>query len=450
MRALLIFSCYMITYIFVILYLLGLAFITWLSSRRQTSGDYINSSKRLSAWDSTWTTFASLLTGYNFVLGTTFAFLYGFWYMFAFLGAAGAFITLYLVFKRKLFAIREDLNMFSLGDFFGVTYGISTKKVVNAVLCLSLLLFLILQFFINGQLFSALLNISNVTAVLIAIGVVCAYLWVGGFRASVKTDIFQGLLILPIVLTVFFMEPNFSVDKLATALPTDQFWFAIGLMMIQFLTLLAQAESFQRIFAVVDARALKKGLIASFVMIAVVAGAIAYIGINFKFGLTGIDPANLFTEGVLQAVPAWLASFLAVSLIAAFMGTIDSSAFALAILLANWKPADQDTLVRRTRYVTVGVIALSGVSSLLLFSFLSWAFSLIALISIIGAALVASFIFKMDKIAMNTFLIGGIVVFVIGLVAGFVNDNPLTTLIPSGAGLVALILVKLLRRSARV
>ena len=70
-----------IAILYLILYLGALAVITWISSRRETADEYINSGKNLSATESTWTTFASLLTGYNFVLGVTFSYLYGFWYL---------------------------------------------------------------------------------------------------------------------------------------------------------------------------------------------------------------------------------------------------------------------------------------------------------------------------------------------------------------------------------
>ena len=436
-----------ITIAYLIIYLIALVIITWLSSRRQTVGEYINSSKKLTVSESTWTTFASLLTGYNFVLGVTFAYLYGFWYLMAFVGAGMAFIVLYFFYKKRLAALQKNHDLFSIGDYFGLEYSLSTKIIVNLILCVTLLLFLILQMYVNTGLFSALLHIEKITALLLTSGIVCVYLWLGGFKTSVKTDIFQGILILPIILTIFVFPVHFTWEKVPAAFDLSQFWFAVGLALLQFFSLLAQAESFQRVFAVKDSETLKKSLKVAFVLLALVAGSIAYLGINFKFSGIITDPLNLFTEGVLGALPQWLGSLLIISLIAAFMGTIDSSAFAFGILAARMKNnITQDSTVRLTRYFTLIGIVLSAIASLYLFSFLQSVFALVSIISVIGAALLVSMFLKLKTADINIFLIAGMIVFILGLVLKFVTDNPLTALIPSAVALIILCLILTLRR----
>ena len=434
------------TIIYLILYLGALAVITWFSSHRETVGEYINSEKKLSATESTWTTFASLLTGYNFVLGVTFSYLYGFWYLMAFVGVGMAFVVLYLFYKKQLAPLQKEHNLFSIGDYFGLEYGSLSKIFINLILCGGLLLFLILQMFVNTGLFSTLLHIEKIPALLLTAGMVCVYLWFGGFKASVKTDIFQGILMLPIILTIFVFPVHFTMEKIPTAFDPSQFWFAIGLAFLQFFSLLGQAESFQRVFASRDAKSLKKGLTVALVLLVLVAGSIAYLGINFKFAGITIDPSNLFTEGVLGALPEWLGSLLIVSLIAAFMGTIDSSAFALGVLVARMRKVTEETIIKSTRLFTLLGIVISAVASLYLFSFLSSVFALISLISVIGAAFLVSFLFKPNTFEINTFLIVGSIVFVLGLILKFVTDNPITSLIPSGAALVALLIVRSYQR----
>ncbi len=439
-----------ITFIYIALYLVGLAFITWYSSKRQNASEYLNSSKSLSASDSTWTTFASLLTGYNFVLGVTFSYLYGFWYLMAFVGAGGAFVVLYFFYKQHLALIQKDHNLFSWGDYFGITYNRFTKIFVNTIFCLGLLLFLTLQMYVNTGLFSTLLDISKETALILTAGIVCIYLWFGGFKASVKTDIFQGILMLPIILTVFVFPFNFSTDKISSALEINQIGFAIGLALLQFFSLMAQPESFQRVFAIKDASSLKKSLKRSFVLLALVASAVAYLGINFKFGGVAVDPSNLFTEGVLIALPHWLSSLLTVSLIAAFMGTIDSSAFALGSLLSKLRAQPSEAAIKQIRFYTLVGIVVSAIASLYLFSFLSSVFALISLISIIGAAVLMSLVFKLTAGEMNVFLVVGVITFLTGLIFKFVTDNPLTSLIPSGIALLVFILMRVSQKSESV
>lgn len=436
-----------ITYLYLSIYLLVIAIITWKSARMETESDYMNRSKELSAWETTWTTFASLLTGYNFVLGVTFAYLYGLWYLMTFVGAGLAFVALYLVFKKRLRMLQSDYNLFSVGDYFGIKYAASTKMIINVIFCMALFLFLTLQIFVNTKLFSMLLGVDKITTLFLTTGVVCIYLWIGGFKTSVRTDIFQGFLMLPIILTVLVFPFHFTLEKIPMAFDSSQLGFAVGLALLQFLSLLAQPESFQRIFASKDSFALKKGLTGAFILLALVAGSMAYLGINFKFAGINIDAGNLFVDGVLSQLPHWLGSLLLVSLVAAFMGTIDSSAFALGVLLTRTRNTLSSNTVKQTRYFTLLGIVVSALASLCLISFLSSVFALISLISINGTALLISLVLgKTDAMEINAFLVIGTVIYISGLIFAFVTDNPLTSLIPSFGGIIAFLILRMFRK----
>lgn len=431
--------------VYLALYAIVLVYITWLSSRNQNESEYLNSNKNLSAIESTWTTFASILTGYNFVIIVTFSYLYGLWFFMAFIGAGLAFATLYLFYKKRLVPLQAGHNLFSIGDYFGLQYGPMSARFVNTLLCGSIVLFLVLQMFINTALFSTLLHIGKISALLITTGVVCVYLWFGGFKVSVRTDIFQGILMMPIVLTVFFFPTHLSFENVVLALDPSQFWFAVGVLFLQYFSLLGQAESFQRVFASRDGRSLKKGLAMALLLLVCVGGAIAYLGINFKLAGPVADPSALFTDVVLASLPDWLGSLLVVSLIAAFMGTIDSSAFALGVLLGRTVSKGGVPTVFWTRIFTLGGVVVAAVASLYLFSFLSSVFALVSLVSVIGAALLVSLLLRPNALEMGVFLALGTLVFVSGLVFNFVTDNPLTSLIPSGAALAAVLAMMIFR-----
>ena len=251
-----------------------------------------------------------------------------------------------IFYKKVLTPYQRDSYFFSIGDYFGERFGVPLKLIVNTILCTSLLLFLTLQLSVNTGLFTSLLGIQPITALLMTAGVVSIYLWFGGFKASVSTDIFQGILMVPIVLTVFYVPHSITIENVSKGFESSSFMLAIGLALLQFLSLLGQAESFQRVFSTKDAHNLKKGLAYASVLLIAVAGSIAYVGVNYKIGGTAIDPSLLFTQGLLPSLPSWLRSLLTVSLIAAFMGTIDSSAFAIGTLLSGYKKLSPEKMVK--------------------------------------------------------------------------------------------------------
>lgn len=423
----------MTSIIFLVIYFVVLAGITYFYSSKENNADFLNSNKQMGVVDTTWTTFASLLSGFNIVLGVTFSYIYGVWYLMAFVGAGLAFFTFYFVYCKALQNFQDNENFLSVADYFGKVYGGFSRNVVNAILCVSLLLFITVQISVNTGIFALLFEIDKYIALLITTGVIAAYLYLGGFKVSVKTDIFQGILMIPIILTIFYLPNNISVENIKTTFDFSQFWFALGLTFLQYFSLLGQAESFQRVFAVKNREILKRSLKYSFILVCLLAGSVAYLGINFKLGGGEVDVSNLFVTEVLPALPLWLKSFLGVSFVAAFMGTIDSAAFAFGSVLTKF--AFKSESKQKIQLFTLLGILVASFLSLHGMSFLTVVFSLISLVSIIGSAFVFSVGFKWSTQQVNVYLVVGVVTFILGNLLRFVTDNPITSLIPIGAAL---------------
>jgi Na+/proline symporter len=432
-----------ITNIFIGLYTIVLAYIVYRSSQRKDPSEFLDSGKSLNTAQTTWTTFASLLTGYNFVIGVTFSYLYGFWFLFAFLGMLCAFVVLYFLYKKVLHSYQKDTTLFSIGDYFGERFGAPLKHIVNTILCISLLLFLTVQLSVNTGLFSSLLGITPITALAVTAGAVAIYLWFGGFKASVSTDIFQGLLMLPIFLTVLYIPQVITISTVSKGFEASSFVLAIGLALLQFLSLLGQAESFQRVFATKDSRSLKKGLMYASILLIAIAGSIAYVGVSYKIAGTAVDPAQLFTQGLLPSLPTWLRSLLTVSLIAAFMGTIDSSAFAFGTILSNYKKRAATKIVMATKLYMVLGILIASQASLYLMSFLATVFVLISLVSIVGGSVLLAFMQQTTNTDMLVYYFVSVVVFVAGTIFGFITADPITSCIPIVAGYIAYLVFRL-------
>jgi len=129
------------------------------------------------------------------------------------------------------------------------------------------------------------------------------------------------------------------------------------------------------------------------------------------------------------------------------MGTIDSSAFAFGVLMSRIRNIKIISVSSTRIYMLLGIVV-SAIGSLYLFSFLSSVFALISLISVVGAALLVSVIFKPSRLEIHVFLVTGTIVFILGLVFRFITDNPLTSLIPTATALTVLIVMMLFRRLA--
>lgn len=439
------------TYIYIGLYFIVLAYIALKTTHKETAEEYLDSGKSLTSFQTTWTTFASLLTGYNFVIGVTFSYLYGFWFLFAFLGLLLAFTTLYFLFKKYLVFYQKNNYFFSIGDYFGERFSESLKLLVNIILSVSLLLFLTLQFSVNTKLLVSLLNISPFVALLMTSGIVCVYLWFGGFKASVSTDIFQGLLMLPIILSVLYIPNYITISNFSSGFEYSSFTLALGLAVLQFLSLLGQAESFQRIFSTKNTDNLKKGLLVASVLLIAVAGSIAYIGVNYKISGTSIDPSALFTQGLLPSLPQWLRSLLTVSLIAAFMGTIDSSAFAFGTIISNlkWNNKLKENIKTVRLFMVISIVTAST-CSLYLMSFLAAVFSLISLVSIIGGSVLLIFIKNISAVDMYIYYSLAIITFILWTIFKVGNENPIISSVPIIVGFIGVAFYKIYKKYSKI
>lgn len=434
----------LLTIVLLTVYAVGLWWITVKAAANERPEDFIDGSKQLSARESMWSTFASLLTGYNFVIGVTFSYLFGLWYLLIFVGAAMAFGTWYVFYVRRLAGLQSTHTLLSVGDYCALRYGRACQIVVNVLLLGCLFLFLVLQFYVNASLVGSLLGISAGFALVLTVGVVAAYLWKGGFAVSVRTDVLQGVLMLPIVLVVFYLP--ITIDSWSVPVLFDQYsmWMACALAVLQCFSLLGQAESFQRVFAVKDKVALRRGLLQALGLLVLVAGSIAYVGITLKVaGGEVVDPNTLFATGLLPLLPGWLQAVLTVALIAAFMGTIDSSAFAFGVLAARMAGMVSPTAAR-VRVFLLGGVALASLCAYFWFTFLTAMFALISLVAVVGLLTALVTFFTLSRSAVFSYLTVAIVTFVVGLWWGFVTENPLSALVPLGFGLGAMLVTLVL------
>ena len=171
---------------------------------------------------------------------------------------------------------------------------------------------------------------------------------------------------------------------------------SLALMIVQFLTIVAQPEIWQRLYAAKSLADLRKGLGFSFFLLFLIVIPLMLIGMSAKYGALITNPGNAFYEVLEFVSPAWFFPLVAVSLFAAFMSTLDSSLFAAAIQLAKNKLfhklplVDPDKIKARTKILMIIILAITLIASLFLADFLTGIFQLVALLTIIATVLIIS------------------------------------------------------------
>lgn len=415
-------------------YILILFAITYFSKKHEGGEDFLIASRAL-GWKSIgFSIFASLISSFNIVIGVTFAYIFGIYYLLAFAGLIGAYVVFYYFYKHhyKLFKTEKLLTVV---DYFKYRFGLSVSRLVEIIFLVVLLFFITLQINVNTQVFTTLFEISEYVAVLLIAGIVLIYVTVGGFKTVVKTDVFQGVFMLAIIMLAFFAgTEHVGLSEVTTNISNSTLFFsALALLTLQFFSLISQPELWQRVYAAKNSSELKRGFVFSAVLLFAALVPIALIGMNASFGGLLENPGNAFFEVLSFAAPSWFVPILSVSLLAAFMSTLDSSLFALSSQLAKntfMKLSSRD-IVWNTRLWIPIVLAVTASLSLFVSDLLTSVFQLISLVTITSVVFLASFIFRMRNMEVGIALVVGIVAFVYALYGGVITQEPITSLYPS-------------------
>jgi Na+/proline symporter len=418
--------------------------ITYISSKRSNSQDYLVASRAVGWQRIGIAIFASLLSSYNLVLGITFSYLFGPWFAVIYLGVLAAFIVIYYIFKRGGRESAIAGGHITIIDYFANRFGITNANILNLSLILILFIFIGLQFFINTAVFSNIFGWNKYISALTVGGVVLIYTLIGGLKVSILTDVFQGVLMLVIGGMVFLVDT--SKITLTTIQPmltdTNIIVGALSLAASQFLTLLTYPELWQRAYASRSLQDLRKGFTFAWILLLVIIVPEIIIGLSAKSTMAVVDPSNIFYGVLKLASPTWYMPILSVALLAAFMSTLDSALFAIGAQFGKYgfwfksakvKDRAEALVVRKTRYAVTVVIVFALVLSLFFSNFLAAVFNLISLLTVISVATLCALLFKLANKQITVVILVGIACFATMSWSGLITSKPITTLYPSFA-----------------
>ena len=441
----------MAKYIALGIYILIICVITFFSSRKKSIDDFLVASRNVGWARIGVAIFASFLSSYNIVLGITFSYLFGPWFLLLFVGAFAAFWGIYYLVKNQNKEIVLGKKFITIVDWISYRFGTMNATLLNLGLMLVLFIFIILNFFVNTTVVSNIFGMDKYTAAIFIGSVVLVYTLIGGLKVSIWTDVFQGILMLMLAGMVFLVDTSKITFATVHSLSTNGTVVigALSLAIVQFLTTLTWPELWQRVYATKSMKDLKRGFIFSLILVFIVVIPEILIGLTAR-SIGGItDPNNLFYDILKTSTPGWYLPFLAVALIAAFMSTLDASLFALATQLGKFgfrvrsEEASQEKdelIVKKTRIAMV-VITIAGlIFSLLYSNFLIAVFQLCSLLTVISAVLVLSLVLKASNNETFVATCMGMLFFAYAAFGGLITDVPYTTLYPSAAILIFMLL----------
>lgn len=238
-----------------------------------------------------------------------------------------------------------------------------------------------------GEALDTALHLPYAASVLVGGGAVALYTTLGGFNASVWTDVVQGVLVLTAVVVLpvaaigaiggwaAFVAEVQAIDPTLLQLSGGFEGTALAVSVLAWITFafgaIGQPHSLMRFQAIRSADMLPKAALIALAFQAV------RLTIPLLIGLAGRvlyraarDPESVALMALTDLVPGWLGGLLLAGVIGAILSTSDSMMLVAAADLARgyaaWRPeASQQTLIRLSRGI-VGVLAAGGIAMALL------------------------------------------------------------------------------------
>jgi Na+/proline symporter len=365
-------------------YFIAIAIVGYTSSKKETAKEFIIADKKLGVWANITTLAATKVTASIMITYLALVYVFGISAMWLYIGATIG-LVLYLLFAIKLKKEGDKHNYYSIADYFYHRYGESTGRTITIITTILIFLNFTIQLIGGAMILQSLTGLSFILGILLCAGIILFYLYLGGFKAVVKTDMVQFIaIILLFVVLGIFLSSNFTYQAtqwdLMSAGPKMIIPFLIAGILVPF----SATDIWQRTLAAKSVKTLKKSFIITTIIYVIFGFVLTMIAIIIKIKLPNIAADTALVTGFTQLLPAGLLGLGLVALFAAIMSSADSFAFISAGLLM------QDLIYRNKKHNKVKSLKYGILIVILLGSFLSIAFESILSASYLLTALLMS------------------------------------------------------------
>lgn len=387
--------------------------IAFIGSRKRSTEDYLIAGRKVGMIGFVTSVVASYIGGAALVAFSAYVFQFGISALAVFVGTALGFIV-FIPYAKKLRIQSENSRFYTLMDWLYFKFDKRTGHLATGILSVVYLGMLLNQFIAGSMILAGMSDWSYESALLLSSVILAVYLTAGGFQSVIRTDVFQYL-ILMVILVV--MARMMIVDDQQFVGRLTDFSSADPAMLIAFLAfgvliVFQSAEYWQRVYAAKNMKVVINGFRWSAVFTLLTGLVITVIALTAHDLAPGIQPSEAFGSGLKLILPASIIAMSLVMVFAAIMSSADTQIFVVSTaisldLIGKSKKLSDKQLQRTTKVVVLVLIAMASTLAY-------WVRDIVEVINFITGigftiipACVASFHFNIPaKAASGSFLAG--------------------------------------------
>jgi len=273
----------------------------------------------------------TLIGGGELVTLTALAYTYGFSALALFAGYALSFCFLGVISKRIRKNGAEQVNL-SLPDYVHSKYGSIAGQIVYLISFGAFFSMLLIQFIAGGQVISALTSLSYMQSVILTAGICTTYLFIGGFKTVLATDLLQGaarMLLMPMLVFVAakgVFDP--AVIKQHVDVLPSSIW--LSLMVTGFFSASSSADVWQRVYVAKSDKAARNGLVWGAILMMIFGVSLVALGLIARNSGTIHSADNAFVQSLSTMLPHWALIVAIVLVLSTVMSTADTEMFLIS------------------------------------------------------------------------------------------------------------------------
>jgi len=398
------------------------------ASRRKSDADFMIAGRRIGIIGFVTSVVASYIGGAALVAYSAYVYRFGISAFAVFIGTAIGFLV-FIPYGLKLRKFSGEKQFYTLSDWFYFKFNKPTGLFSAIILLIVYSGMLLNQFIAGSSLLASISGWSYEIGLLLSAALIVTYLLAGGFRSVIRTDIFQYLVLLVIIIliaSVIFQDKKDFALELVDFSRMDP-GMTVAFTAFGIFIIFQSAEYWQRVYGARSDRIVRDGFILSAVFTVITGIAITIVGLAAHSHLSNIEAKDAFAKGLTLLLPRKLLGASLIMIFAAIMSAADTQIFVIASSVAvDWydklsgRKSDDKRRMLITRIGIIGVSLLSCIGAY----FLRDLVAVIIFITGIGFTLipasVASFHWKLSsRAALLSFISGIAYVFVLIVIAMF-------------------------------
>jgi Na+/proline symporter len=320
-------------YLAIAIYVAILIIIGYITSRKQSSESFLIADRKLTTL-SGMATINATKTGAILLIFVALLYTYGFSAMWYFIGI----ITGYLVFLPFAVKLHKKSkgSYYTLANYFRHNYGKSTSNFASVINMTTMLGFYTANLMAASLVFEFFTGISFALSSIIIATVILTYLILAGFKAVVRTDLFQYLAIIFILTAfMFVLAPGVSIPATEWSLFSADISFVLAAFIMGIMFPFASPDLWQRVYAMPNIKTLKKSILSSVGLYLFVAAVVAVVGLVIKTQLPLLNPNIALVEGFVRLLPVGLSGLAVVVFFSAFMSSLDTYVYTASAALVH-------------------------------------------------------------------------------------------------------------------